>query len=97
MSLLASIRRNWTRPSPALPSAREMMVAASASPSARTTAACRSCSDCSVVEECQQTELYFERRKGGRRTRSTMNLARSASVRDQYETRRRQRRQRHIF
>lgn len=39
ISLLASILRNCTNPSPALLSAREMMVAASASPSARTTAA----------------------------------------------------------
>lgn len=46
ISLLASIRRNWTNASPARLSAFEMVAAASASPSARMTAAWRSCSAC---------------------------------------------------
>lgn len=44
-----SILRNCTRPSPADESALEMIVAASASPSARTTLAWRSCSDRSTM------------------------------------------------
>lgn len=43
-SRAVSILRNWTKASPALLSAAEMTAAASASPSARMTAAWRSCS-----------------------------------------------------
>ena len=44
IALLASIRRSVTNASPALFSAEDITAAASASPSARITAACRSCS-----------------------------------------------------
>lgn len=44
IALLVSILRNATNASPALSNAFEMVAAASASPSARITAACRSCS-----------------------------------------------------
>ena len=44
IALAASIFRKVTNASPALSNAREMVAAASASPSARITAACRSCS-----------------------------------------------------
>jgi hypothetical protein len=44
IALAASIFRNATNASPALSNARDIVDAASASPSARITAACRSCS-----------------------------------------------------
>jgi len=46
IALLASIFLSATKASPALSSAREIVAAASASPSARMTAACLSCSAC---------------------------------------------------
>jgi hypothetical protein len=49
IALAASIFRSATNASPALSSAREIVDAASASPSARITAACRSCSAFSTI------------------------------------------------
>jgi len=50
MALLASMRRSVMNASPALSMAREMVRAASASPSARIMAACRSCSAYNVIK-----------------------------------------------
>jgi hypothetical protein len=73
IALLASIFLNATNASPAFSSDLEIVAAASASPSARITAACRSCSAWNYVNTWN-----FMLRDG--RTLSTMNLARSASV-----------------
>ena len=48
IALLASIFLKATKASPAFSRAREIVAAASASPSARMTAACRSCSACYI-------------------------------------------------
>ena len=75
IALLASIFLKATNASPAFSRAFEIVDAASASPSARITAACRSCSAC-VYMSNQRFDLRNQR------TLSTMNLARSASVID---------------
>jgi hypothetical protein len=75
IALAASIFRSATNASPALSNARDIVDAASASPSARITAACRSCS---AYSRNHQFFLRFPTLLP--RTFSTINLARSAST-----------------
>jgi len=75
IALAASIFRNAINASPALSNARDIVAAASASPSARITAACRSCSAYS------HNHQFFPRLLTQLPpTFSTINLARSAST-----------------
>jgi hypothetical protein len=75
IALAASIFRNATNASPALSNARDIVDAASASPSARITAACRSCSAYS-----RNHQFFLRLLTLLPRTFSTINLARSAST-----------------
>jgi hypothetical protein len=77
MALLASIFLNATNASPALSKAFDIVAAASASPSALITAACRSCSAC-YIRQINNTGL------DGIFTFSTINLARSASTQHKF-------------
>jgi hypothetical protein len=75
IALAASIFRKATNASPALSNARDIVAAASASPSARITAACRSCSAYS-----RNHQFLLRLPTLLPRTFSTINLARSAST-----------------